>query len=217
MLLDHQKEFQRYKKNYSKKFKSFYDQPLIQASLSLVLSLAAVSFFALFALKPTLVTIATLWQEIKTKKEVDQKLTQKIKALKQAEISFAQAEKEINFIDKALPQTADFLRLEREIEFLSFKNNLVLSSARFGNFDIFTKTTPQETEDGQERKEGIPLTFRLTLGGSFQNLKNFLSDLESLDRVATLDKISFSKETEIENAELQIALTGKLYYLPPEE
>ena len=54
---------------------SFYHRPVAQVSLELFLSVATVVFFAVFAIRPTLVTMSNLIKELEDKRQLDQQLT----------------------------------------------------------------------------------------------------------------------------------------------
>ncbi len=206
MANKYRKKYQYYKKHYLEVFQSIYKKPSTRVSLGLALSFITVIFFGFVALKPTIITIINLLQEIKTKKVILQKLEQKVVALNQAQVAFAKAQESLSFIKKALPENSEFLKLEREIEFLSFKNNLILADVRFDRFALLEKVT-------EEKREKQPLDFKLTLAGTYEDLKNFLADLENLDRIIVLEKVDFSKETEVKGASLQIMITGSAYYI----
>jgi hypothetical protein len=59
----------------------FYHKPVAMVSLELFLSIGAVVFFAIFAVRPTLLTMADLIKEIEDKRALDQQLQQKIASL----------------------------------------------------------------------------------------------------------------------------------------
>jgi Tfp pilus assembly protein PilO len=176
-----------------------------------------VSFFGFFALKPTIVTIVNLQSQIKLKKDVDLKLGQKVQALQKAQLSFAKAQNDLSIIDKTLPPGADFTRFERELEYLAVKNNIILFDGRFGGFNVIGNPKVSSTKKTVSNLNYTTLDFNLGISGSYQNLKNFLKDLENLDRLVTINNLSFSKQTQTKGAELQIKLNAQTFYLPENE
>ena len=59
----------------------FYNQPIAKVSLELFLSIVAVIFFAIFAIRPTLLTMSDLIKELQEKEVLNEKLSQKTAAL----------------------------------------------------------------------------------------------------------------------------------------
>jgi Tfp pilus assembly protein PilO len=217
MAFDYRKEYQRYSQYYFKNLKILYSQPLTQSSLSLLLSLIVIAFFFIFALRPTILTISRLWQEIKLKKDADLKLTMKIQQLESAKNALIEANKYLKAVNNSLPTDSDFNRFEREIEWLAFKNNCIIHQLKFDKFDLFGNLIDPEANNKDKKnfpKDSLPLKFNIVLAGSYKDLKNFLSQLENLDRIVLIDSVSLSNESEIEGAQLQLSLKGSIYYLP---
>ena len=67
MAFDYKKDYFRYK-HYYLKTKEFYQKPVTKATVNLILSLFTISFFAFFAIRPTLKTIAKLNGQLETQK-----------------------------------------------------------------------------------------------------------------------------------------------------
>jgi len=215
MAFDYRREYNRYKQYYLRGLRTLSSQPITKATLGLILSLATISFFTLFALKPTIITITNLWEEKKIKKDFEQKLGKKIQSLQEAQIYFAEAQAIIPLVDKTLPVEANFTQFERELEYLVFKNNLVLVDAQFDKFDLVGKTVEEQSDQDKpkEKEKLTPINFKIRVGGSYLGLKEFLSELERLDRTVTIEQISFAKETDIQGADLEADLKGKVYFL----
>jgi len=205
-------EYRQYKEKYLPSF-GFVNQQITKVSLELILFLSMIAIFALFALKPTIITIVSLQKEIKLKNEIDQKLAKKVSALSQAQLVLAKVQNSLVYLDKTLPQEVEFTRFEREIEYLAVKNNVILADARFGQFDILGDNLGQELKK-TSKTAYTPLSFTVIAGGSYQDLKNFLKDLEILDRLVIIDEIKFDKQAQVTGADLQAKITGKVYYLP---
>lgn len=132
-------DYRRHRSRYSKQLKSLSKEPVAQASLALILSLLTVSFFGIFAIKPTLVTIAELMRTIKDKKEVNGLLQAKIEALTMAQANYERIKPDLGEVEKMLPQEALFLRLVAEINLLAWENDVVLESGHFGDFIFINK------------------------------------------------------------------------------
>jgi len=221
MITDYKKRLVKYKKYYIK-VRELSKEPLAQTSFVLIASLLTVSFFGIFAIKPTLTTIAGLLTEIKDKKEINQKLQAKITALDRAETAYGPIKPKLGVVDKALPKKPELARLEQKIEYLVYKNNLILTSAGFSSFMVVGEEKEEE-ETSKKPKEEVEqetlggeveiLSFNLVIGGSYENIKSFLEDLENLDRLVIIETATFSKDTDIKGASLQVTIRAEVFYL----
>jgi len=196
------------------RFLDYWDKPFTQASLELILSLATIFLLAIFALKPTLSTIASLYREINLKKEVEKKLEKKVIDLTQAQANYARIVQFLPVIDKSLPTEPKFTRLEQEIEYLTWADNVVLIEAYFEKFDL-VGTTSTVTGKGSASRQPSLLRFKFTLGGSYKDLKKFFNDFENLDRIILLNQINLITQTKVAGAELQAEISADASFLPP--
>ena len=87
----------------------FYENPIAKVSLELFLTVITILFFAIAAIKPTLLTTADLVKEIEDKEELDKKLGQKMAALASAQLEYQMVEDKLDFIDHAIPNSAQLL------------------------------------------------------------------------------------------------------------
>lgn len=223
MVFDYRQQYHLYRQYYLKGIQAFSASPMAKTTLGLTLFLTTMLVFILFALKPTLLTIANLWQEIKIKQAFLEKLESKIQTLQEAQLLLAQNQEYVPVVARVIPLSPEFNRAEREIEYLVFKNNLVLASGQFNKIDLFGKIKAEGTEktEAQEQiKEKVVATtqinFKIKVSGHYQNLKNFLSDLGNLDRFLMIEEVILDQETDIEGGEMQLELKGKTFYFPAE-
>lgn len=207
-MFDYHSQYQYYKKYY---YSNIAGKPITKVSLGLLLSLGTVCFFAVFALKPTVDIISKLTKEIEQKKSINEKLEAKVEALGKAQFAYAQAEPLIYLLDQALPQAAEFSILERQVRYLALKNNIIINKQSYENFDLVGDMAKKES-GGAEKS----IRFELSLGGHYQDLRNFLLSLENLTRIISLEQVSFTTEVKIEGIALQLDIQGSAAYLSPE-
>lgn len=198
-MIDHQEGYRRYRRYY-RRLQGLYQKPPVRDFTFLVLSLLTVAFFGFFAIKPSLKTIGELVKEIGDKRMASEKLEQKINALSAAQQEYALVQPDLPLVLSVLPKDSDFSQLAKEIEYLASKNNLLLLSLRIQQASLF---------GGPEKKELISLDFDLNLSGDYLSLKNFLANLERLDRLVKIEALSFAKKEM-----LSLVITAKAYYLP---
>lgn len=205
MIFPYKTNYFRYK-HYFLQLRNLSQKPVAKASLNLILSLLTVSFFSLFAIKPTIITIAKLIKDINNNKQINELMNKKIESLTQAQKNYQVLEKDLTFINNALPATIEFNRLASEINYLVYQNHLVLASANFGEFELLTKADDLQS-----------VSLKIQVAGSFSDIKQFLNNLEHLDRFISFQNVAFNTKSAIKETELQIDITGLTYYLPSTE
>ncbi|MCK4588646.1 hypothetical protein KAT60_02400, partial [Candidatus Woesebacteria bacterium] len=85
MALGWRRGYLRYKSYFLNVIVVYKRRKDLRMFLEITLSLVTISFFAVFALKPTLLTIAELTKEIKTKEETVAKMDEKIQNLERGQ------------------------------------------------------------------------------------------------------------------------------------
>lgn len=221
--------YQRYRQDYRRRLKGVSQEPVTQATLVLILSLLTVSFFGIFAIKPTLITIAELIREIKDKEVIEQQLQTKIEALSQAQTDFEKLKPHLEAVEKVMPREVSFLRLLSEINLLAWENKIVLESGHFDRFSLVNKSgilvLEEETEkepvakrekkekEEPEKEHGLAeLAFTLVARGNYKNLKKFISDLNNIDRLIVIETTAIGTE-KTEEEGLALDLKAKAFYL----
>lgn len=177
----------------------------VRVYTEIVFSLAAVSFFLAFAIKPTLVTITELITTIKDQRLVVDQLQNKINALGIAQSEYNLISNDLYLVDEALPKNSQVSTLVKQIEALALQSGVTLGSMKFDPVTL--------KEAGAGLKE---IGFSLTISGDYQNLKLFLHQLNSLRRVIGVETFSF-KIKKAESQVLTLGISGKAYYLSANE
>lgn len=182
---------------YYGRLKILLTRPATQISGLVTLTLFTVVFFLIFAIIPTFKTIASLKREIEDAKNVEGKLQQKIHSLNQAETLYAQVAPELDPLDKILPPQPELERLAWQLHFLAAKNQLILSSGSFTEFE----------------PDFIPIS--LTVKGNYLTIKAFVNDLNRLDRLLEIEELVISsKSVRADDKTLTANLKLKAFYQP---
>ena len=92
--------------------------------LEILLSLITISIFSIFALRPTLLTIAELIKEIEAKEQLVDKLDNKIETITSAQILYDRESSNIQLLKKAIPKKPEIDTAIYQLEGLIEKNNL---------------------------------------------------------------------------------------------
>lgn len=195
--------------------KALYQKREIVVYTGLILSLFAIAFFGLFALRPTLITIATLYREIQDKRKTEQTLQAKINNLRLAQVNYAQVANSVQLVNQALPADAAIAEIVYPFEILAQRNSLSLTSVNFTPVDIRGKS--QKPKTAVKDTSASIVGFDLVLKGDFANFQTFLSSLENLRRIMAIDRFSLKQnKTEEGDSVMSLNLTGRAFYLSKE-
>ncbi len=173
----------------------------LQKFTTLVLTLIALSFFGIFAISPTLSTIAGLRKELDDNQFVDKQLQQKIASLTSLQQKYAGLKNDLPIILTSFPNTPDIPLLAAQVQAVAGGSVIIQS---FQTFEV-------EIPKGKVQKY-LSYSFTLTAEGSYNDLSKFLSSLSNMQRVVTLDILSLTKKSTGDS--LVLTLKGKAYFLP---
>lgn len=217
MALGWRKEYLRYREffmNIVALYKKRWD---LRAFLEILLSLGTVSFFIVFALKPTVLTIAELYKEIQTKKETVAKLDEKIKNLTIAQQVWARDEAKISLSKTSVPSSPVPESYVRQIEGLAAQNGISLLGISVGEVTLVgetKETAAEETDLAPLPEDASAVTFSVSITGAYQQLFSFLAGLENLRRPLKIDAVSITSSENEEGIIKQILLvSGRVPFL----
>ena len=204
-----------WRKNYLR-YRSFFLNVLehykarrdLKAYLEILLTLATISVFAIFALRPTLLTIAELIGEIETKRETVATMDEKIKNLTQAQTLYDVERQRIQLLETAMPRNPTPQTLIRQIEATSAKHGATTLSLSIGETALLGQEKPRKGEELEALPNGAgELSLTLSATADYLPLFNYLSDLESLRRPVKIDSLRFSS-ADTETGKVLILLVG---------
>lgn len=181
---------------YLQRVSQTYQNKEVRIYTSLILSFLTVAFFAYFAIRPTLITIASLKKEVKDQKEILKKLDDKLLVLSQAQQNLRTIEPLLYLLDEALPKESYLTLFLGQIETLINQNNLTLVSDKTGQVLIKGEEYKQANSSKQTEVKNYPsYTISLVLAGNYEDLTRFLNSLENLRRINVIDDLNFNRES----------------------
>lgn len=188
-----------------KRLKQLSKKPGSKVSGLVSLTLLTVAFFGVFAIKPTFETIFSLRKEIEDTETVNLKLTKKIQALIKAEEIYLNLGKDIKLLNQVLPETAEFERLAWQVEWLAKNEGVVLTTGSYNEFPLINI----------QSKEKETIEMELTINGSYEQIKNFLSKIAQIDRLITVNNLTInSKWLKKGQGKLSASIKLSASYLP---
>lgn len=207
-------EYHRYR-HYFVDIRRLYQKREVVVYTGLTLTLLTIAFFGVFALKPTIVTIASLLKEQQSKKQIDRELQTKINALASAQTNYSLMENSLPLVDDALPAEPSLSQIVYQLEILVQQEGLTITSLAFEPVTLVGE--PKEKRVAKKVPGPNTLSFSLSLTGNFENLTRLVSSLEKLRRIVTIDSLTFTQRRGEEEKIMGLNLSGKVYFLPKKE
>ena len=215
MALGWRKEYLRYREYFLNVLTIYKQKEDLRMFLEIFLSLATVSFFGAFALRPTLVTIAALLTEINSKEEIVAKLDTKIQNLSTAQTLLDQEIIRLPLIEDAIPQAASPETFVRQFEGLAAKNGVNLLGVSLGQVTLLGEVKKAPPEEGVTPlpEDTLGISFSVSIAGNYSNLLGFLADLEKLRRPLAIDTTGITATETDEGKTLVILVSGRAPYI----
>ncbi len=169
-----------------------------QKFTTIVLTIIAVIILAIFAINPTLSTIANLQKQLDDAKFVTTKLQEKINDLSVLQTKYNSIQPDLPTIYEAIPQSAQAPKLTGQIQAIAQDSNLSLVNVQVnqitkspGNFYFYA--------------------FTLTATGSYDNVVLFLQKIVSMQRITDINSVDIASNTKDDNS-LKINLKGLAFF-----
>lgn len=210
----------RYRSYFLNVVARYKERADVRAYVEILLSLATISIFAIFALRPTLLTIAGLIKEIDSKKETIEQMQSKIDNLTKAQNLYNLERSKINILLGAIPDQPNPESFARQIEGLSGKHDLKISDVTVGEAVILGKKTELVNKKAKDLKTlpegsaGVDVSTTYTAGlDRYGSLVGTISDFENLRRPTQIDTIRIRTSTTDEKDKvLELFINARLPY-----
>ncbi len=201
-------QYQRYLLNISALYKQ---RPDLKAYLELLLSIGAIAMFIVFAIKPTLITIADLLTKINSEQQTSTALDTKLKNLGTALTIFTEQKSNIDVLNTSVPTGPDVASYIRQIEGVVKKNSGSVTTISVDQVNLIAPSTIASASADTSSPKTINIS--LSVSGTYQNLFGLLQDLENLRRPETLNKLDFNIVQTSDNSKtLNLTLSSQSPY-----
>lgn len=179
----------------------YFKEEKAQKYFFLILSFGASIFFLLFAISPTLSTIAKLNKQISDSHFVDGKLNDKIKSLSSLSQSYNNIETDLPYTTDAIPTSADVPTFAALVQGVAKNSSSTVTDISVSKIDF----------GDQSATISSSFNFSVTTDGDFNSLKNFLNNLINMQRVVAINSLQFAKST---TGSLELQISGSAFYKP---
>lgn len=189
--------------NYEKYYKDFVPylkKEKSQKYLLIILSLSASIFFFIFAINPTLSTIAKLKKQISDAKYVEGMLSQKINNLSSLTQEYQTIESDIPYIMDANPKNPQVPILVGQIQTLGKDSSIEVTNIEVKPVNLISPTSTQSSS----------LNFEISGKSTYDNMQKFIDDLNKMQRALSIVGIQASKSLEGEG--LDFIIKAQAYF-----
>lgn len=186
-----------------KKVQSYIQKEQTQKFISIVLTLIALSIFGLFAINPTLSTIARLKKELADNERVDRQLQQKIANLSRLQEKYSTVQSDIPIVLSSLPKTSDIPLLIAQIQSVAKDSNIELTNIQTFATELFKKNT--------KPVQYYSYSFSISGSGNYQSISGFLDRVVAMQRIINIETFIVSRAGD-KPGFLNFSLQGLAYY-----
>ena len=174
-----------------------------QKFTNIILTLIAISLFGLFAINPTLSTIAKLKKELSDDEFVEHSLQEKINNLNILQKRYTDVQNDLPYTLDSIPKSPQVPILMAQIQSIAQSSNITLSNLQNLAVELFKENSVD--------KKYFSFSFAVTGTGTFENIATFLSRLVNMQRIINIDTLSIDKTSDKTGA-LRFSLQGLAYY-----
>jgi len=169
--------------------------------VTLVLTFGALIFFGIFAINPTLSTIADLQKQLSDDQQVEQQLQTKISNLSALEQQYNNLGSNLTNIYNAVPQDPQVPLLTAQIAALASKHNVTVTTYRVAEVELATTQKLSKTQS---------YTFTVQVQGTYNDMIAFASDMANLSRIITVESMEVGRDSQTND--LVLSIRGRQYF-----
>src|ERR1700722_3393548 len=169
----------------------------------LALTFAALSFFGIFAINPTLSTIFDLQKQLSDDTLVNQQLQTKIDNLSALEQQYNEIGTNLTNIYSAVPQNPEASLLSAQIAALVQKHNLTITDYRIAEVAL-------ASSQANSNSKVQSFVFTVEADGNYNDMLAFSEELAQLNRLITVESMEIGRDPQSEN--LVLTLRGRQYF-----
>lgn len=171
---------------------------------TLVFTLLAIIFFSLFAIQPTLTTIAQLKKQLEDENFTDQKMLSKIKALQSLQKSYALITPNIPNVLTSIPEMPEIPSFFGKLQTIALTTGVTL--VRIQTFPVaIINNASQLTQNNSS------IAFSLDANGSKGSITLFLNKILFMDRLVSIDGFSLAQASQT-NDNQRLTIKGSIYF-----
>lgn len=163
-----------------KQLQQFYQKPIAKVSTELIATLLAVILLALFAIRPTLLTMSQLLHDIEDRRKTSDALSKKIASLSTLSSELPTLKNEVGLLHRAIPNTPNFDGFMRRLEYVATAHTVLINSLQVTQVPKeATSTAPQLTS----------YLISVNLKAPYPLVRTFIAEMLAMDRFVSIDSL----------------------------
>ncbi len=166
----------------------------------IILSISASIFFFIFAINPTLSTIAKLKKQITDARFVEQQLSQKINNISQLSQEYQLLQEDLPLIFDAVPKDPQVPTLVGQIQSIGGDSLVQITNIEVSPVNLSSSSSTSSSS----------FSFNISGISRFENIQTFVDNLINSQRVISISSIQASKGEDSEN--FDFIIKGWAYY-----
>jgi hypothetical protein len=201
-------------------YKNIKNSPLAKVSFEFIASILLILVLFTFAIKPTIIAIQKVQNKIDELTNFDTGLKTKLDTLNKLIPIYQNNTSLISILNYSIPDQPDFTLFEKQLRYLLYKNNMKVMALTFSDFPIIKNTekatddpnsTPVNTDASMNLKDTNAIAYNLAVRGNYANAKSLLSQLQTLQRIVSVESVTISSESN-QADDLIVGISGSIYY-----
>lgn len=188
-----------------KRFSPIIKNSRTASYFTITLSLLSLSFFGLFAIRPTIITAVSLVKSVSELRKLNQDYENKISNIIQAQAEYEKIREDLDKIEEALPADADFQKIARGLENFAIRSSVNINQLQIDGAPISPSGSSQKLEN---------LNFVFIASGNYPSIYSYISHLLNWKRIITLKSLEISQEASTASGNLHLTLKGSGHYEP---
>lgn len=219
MAIGWRNQYTRYREFYLNILNLYKQKADLRAFLEIILSLSTITIFAVFALKPTALTIIALVKEINEKKETLAALTLKVNNLEIAGDVYVQNQDVVPIINSAIGTLPSPEEISKQSLALGGQTGVEILGLSVGEV-ILIGATP--TKKGRSEFKPLPenaheMPFSVSVRGEYSSLVDFINKFENLRITSKVDILGINSSTTADGQVIVAVISGRIPYIGAEE
>lgn len=172
--------------------------------LAVILTILASIILGVFAVNPTISTIAGLQKQLEDDRFVEARLQEKINNLAILDQKYQAIQKDLPIILSAIPNSSEIATLAATLRQITNVENIELIGLETHEVGLSKQTLAQ--------KKYSSYKFTISTKGTYSDLILLLDKLINFQRIITIDEVSITRPTSIKETLLQFDLKGTVYF-----
>lgn len=172
--------------------KPYFKNKTVRTYTSFIFTLFMVSFFALYAIRPTINTITSLRESIQQQQDIAISLQKKVSDLSVGKANFENIKPTAKeTLNNLVPNSPELPKLIDSLAALAYQEQATLSGIQFSPVEL--EPISQNPTKSATVKE-IQLSF--SMQGSYDRLIKTLNGLKQLNRLISIESVNMNRQEE---------------------